>query len=72
LINWAKNTLYVEGFYLKVKRNNSRAIQFYKKNNFIDNKFNKNSKVSNKSRKKFKYHSKIEKNNFENKKLANY
>ena len=44
----------------------------YNRKNFIDNKFNKNSKVSNKSRKKFKYHSKIEKNNFENKKLANY
>ena len=44
----------------------------YNRKNFIDNKFNKNSKVSNKSRKKFKHHSKIEKNNFENKKLANY
>ena len=44
----------------------------YNKKNFIDNKFNKNSKVSNKSSKKFKYHSKIEKNNFANKKLANY
>ena len=44
----------------------------YNRKNFIDNKFNKNSKVSNKSTKKFKYHSKIEKNNFENKKLANY
>ena len=44
----------------------------YNRKNFIDNKFNKNSKVSNKSSKKFKYHSKIEKNNFANKKLANY
>ena len=44
----------------------------YNRKNFIDNKFNKNSKVSNKSRKKFQHHSKIEKNNFENKKLANY
>ena len=44
----------------------------YNRKNFIDNKFNKNSKVSDKSRKKFKHHSKIEKNNFENKKLANY
>ena len=44
----------------------------YNRKNFIDNKFNKNSKVSNKSRKKFKHHSKIEKNNFANKKLANY
>ena len=44
----------------------------YNKKNFIGNKFNKNSKMSNKSKKKFRYHSKIEKNNFENKKLANY
>ena len=46
LINWAKNTLYVEGFYLKVKRNNSKAIQFYKKNNFIETKnYFENGKV---------------------------
>ena len=44
----------------------------YNKKHFRNKKFNKNSKVSNKFRKKFKYHSKIEKNNFENKKLANY
>ena len=36
------------------------------------NKFNKNFKLGNKPRKKFGYHSKIEKNNFENKKSANY
>lgn len=44
----------------------------YNKKNFIGNKFNKNYKMDNKSGKKFRYHSKIEKNNFENKKLANY
>jgi len=44
----------------------------YNKKNFIGNKFNKNSKMSYKSKKKFRYHSKIKKNNFENKKLANY
>ena len=44
----------------------------YNKKNFIGNKFNKNYKMGNKSGKKFRYHSKIEKNNFENKKLANY
>ena len=44
----------------------------YNKKNFINKKFNKNSKINNKPGKKFRYHSKIEKNNFENKKLANY
>ena len=44
----------------------------YNKKHFRNKKFDKNSKMSNKPRKKFKYHSKIEKNNFENKKLANY
>ena len=44
----------------------------YNKKKFIGNKFNKNYKMGNKSGKKFRYNSKIEKNNFENKKLANY
>ena len=43
----------------------------YNKKHFKNKKFNKNSKMSNKPRRKFKYYSKIEKNNFENKKLAN-
>ena len=44
----------------------------YNKKNFINKKFNKNFKMRNKSRKKFKYQSKIGRNNFDNKKLANY
>ena len=44
----------------------------YGKKNFINKKFNKNFKMRNKSRKKFKYQSKIGRNNFDNKKLANY
>ena len=44
----------------------------YDKKNFINKKFNKNFKMRNKSRKKFKYHSKIGRNNLDNKKLANY
>ena len=39
---------------------------------FRNNKFNKNFKMRNKSRKKFKYHSRVQKNNFENKKIVNY
>ena len=34
LINWANQTFYVNKFTLKVMHNNSRAINFYKKNNF--------------------------------------
>jgi len=44
----------------------------YDKKNFINKKFNKNFKMRNKSRKKFKYHSKVGRNNLDNKKLANY
>ena len=44
----------------------------FNKKYFRNNKFNKNAKMSNKPRRKFKYYSKIEKNNFENKKSANY
>lgn len=44
----------------------------YNKKHFRNKKFNKNSRMGNKSRKKFKYYSGVEKNNFENKKLANY
>lgn len=44
----------------------------YNKKNFINKKFNKNSKMRNNFRRKFKYHSKTEKSNFGNKKLANY
>ena len=43
----------------------------YNKKNFINKKFNKYSKMNNKPGKKFRYHSKIEKNNFENKKSTN-
>jgi len=43
----------------------------FNKKHFRNKKFNKNSKMSNKPRRKFKYYSKIEKNNFENKKSAN-
>ena len=42
------------------------------KKNFINKKFNKNFKMRNKSRKKFKYYSKVDKNNFYNKKSANF
>jgi len=41
-------------------------------NKRFNKRFNKGSKMNNNYRKKFRYHSKIEKNNFENKKSANY
>ena len=44
----------------------------YNKKHFRNKKFNKNSKMTNKSRKKFKYYSKVDKNNFYNKKSANF
>ena len=44
----------------------------YVKKNFINKKNNKNFKMRGKFKKKFKYYSKIKKNNFENKKTANY
>ena len=44
----------------------------YAKKNFINKKNNKNFKMRDKFKKKFKYYSKIKKNNFENKKTANY
>jgi len=44
----------------------------YAKKNFINKKNNKNFKMRGKFKKKFKYYSKIRKNNFENKKTANY
>jgi len=44
----------------------------YNKKNFINKKFNKYSKMNNKPGKKFRYHSKMEKNNLENKKTTNY
>jgi len=44
----------------------------FNKKHFRNKKFNKNSKMGNRPRRKFKYYSKIEKNNFENKKSANY
>ena len=44
----------------------------YAKKNFINKKNNKNFKMRGKFKKKFKYYSKIKKNNFENKKTANY
>jgi len=36
LLSWAKTSMYVEGFILRVFSTNSRAISFYKKNNFIE------------------------------------
>lgn len=36
LLSWAKISMYVEGFRLRVFSTNSRAISFYKKNNFIE------------------------------------
>jgi perosamine synthetase len=36
LMNWAKTTMYVEGFKLRVFSDNHRAINFYKKNHFIE------------------------------------
>ena len=44
----------------------------YAKKNFINKKNNKNFKMRDKFKKKFKHYSKIKKNNFENKKTANY
>jgi len=44
----------------------------YNNKNFMNRKFNKNSIMRNRSKKKFRYHSKVIKNNFENKKSANY
>ena len=44
----------------------------YTKKNFINKKNNKNFKMRGKFKKKFKHYSKIKKNNFENKKTANY
>ena len=44
----------------------------YAMKNFINKKNNKNFKMRGKFKKKFKYYSKIKKNNFENKKTANY
>ena len=44
----------------------------YDRKNFINKKNNKNFKMGGKFRKKFRYHSKTKKNNFENKKTANY
>ena len=44
----------------------------YAKKNFINKKNNKNFKMRGKFKKKFKYYSKTKKNNFENKKTANY
>ena len=46
--------------------------QYYDRKNFINNKNNKNFKVRSKFNKKFKYYTKVKKNNFGNKKTANY
>jgi len=35
LLQWAKSSMYVEGFTLRVFSVNARAINFYKKNNFL-------------------------------------
>jgi len=42
------------------------------KKNFLNKKFNKNFRMRNKFKRKFKHHSSMKKNNFENKKFANY
>ena len=42
------------------------------KKNYMNKKSNKSFKMRNKFKKKFRYHSKIKKNNFENKKTAIY
>tara|TARA_Y100000590_G_scaffold183445_1_gene209045 strand:- start:929 stop:2797 length:1869 start_codon:yes stop_codon:yes gene_type:complete len=44
----------------------------YNKKHFRNKKFNKNLKMRNKSGKRFKYYSKVDKNNFYNKKSANF
>lgn len=44
----------------------------YNRKNFVGKKFTKNLKKGNKFKKKFKHYSKPRKNNFENKKLANF
>lgn len=36
LIDWATSTMYVEGFILRVFSTNTRAINFYKKNHFVE------------------------------------
>jgi len=46
--------------------------QYYDRKNFINNKNNKKFKVRGKFNKKFKYYAKVKKNNFVNKKTANY
>jgi perosamine synthetase len=38
LIEWARKTINVEGFFLRVMDDNPHAIEFYKKNNFAENK----------------------------------
>lgn len=38
LIEWARKTINVEGFFLRVMDDNPHAIAFYKKNNFAENK----------------------------------
>ena len=38
LIEWARKTINVEGFFLRVMDDNPHAIGFYKKNNFVENK----------------------------------
>ena len=38
LIEWARKTINVEGFFLRVMDDNPHAIEFYKKNNFVENK----------------------------------
>jgi perosamine synthetase len=37
LIEWARKTMNVEGFFLRVMDDNPHAIGFYKKNNFVEN-----------------------------------
>ena len=56
-----------------IESSEKNSLKFsYNKKNFLNKKYNKNFKHRNRPGKKFKYHSKIEKNNFENKKIANY
>ena len=67
LLNKNKKTIHkIESIQSNISKIN------YNNKKFQNKKFKKNFKTKNKFAKKFKYYSKIKKNNFENKKLANY
>jgi len=54
----------------KIDRNYNK--QDFKRKNIINHKYKKNFKRKNKFKKKFNFHSKVRKNNFDNKKIVNY